>query len=109
MRAGARGGVSVATRGGGGGATFGSVGEPEVHSGRSEAAGYGNGWHTRQICRTVVAQQQSTSRILVRPDANVFLIQERRLNGGRGKDEGIHIRFRERQMQLLEELFLNLH
>jgi len=42
------------------------------------------------------------------PDADRFLIQERSLNGGRGKDDGIHIRFSERHMQLLEELFLNL-
>src|SRR5713101_6259840 len=39
-----------------------------------KTAGNGNGWHTGQICRAVVAQQQSTSRIFVRPDANLFLI-----------------------------------
>src|SRR5229473_5038757 len=44
----------------------------------------------------------------MRAEADRFLIQERSFDSGRGKDDGIRIRFRKHHMKLFKELLLNL-
>src|ERR1700675_992309 len=61
-----------------------------------------------EIRRAIVTQQEGACRIVMCSDAGGFLIQERRLNRRSRNNDCIDVRLGEREMQLLNELFLNL-
>src|SRR6266478_5886452 len=61
-----------------------------------------------EIRRAIVTQQEGARRIVMCSDAGGFLIQERRLNRRSRNNDCIDVRLGEREMQLLDELFLNL-